>query len=33
MTWKFQMQHLLMAKDVMDHVTDTVPDPGEDAAA
>ena len=32
-TWKFQMQHLLMAKDVWDHVQETAPDPGEDAAA
>ena len=32
-TWKFQMQHLLMAKDVWDHVQGTAPDPGEDAAA
>ena len=32
-TWKFQMQHLLMAKEVWEQVTGTVPDPGEDAAA
>jgi len=32
-TWKFQMQHLLMAKDVWDHVNGTAEDPGEVAEA
>lgn len=32
-TWKFQMQHLLMAKEVWDHVDGTAVDPGDDAEA
>ena len=32
-TWKFQMKHLLIAKEVWEHVDGTVQPPGEDAAA
>ena len=32
-TWKFQMQHLLTAKEVWDHVDGTAVDPGDDAEA
>ena len=32
-TWKFQMKHLLIAKEVWEHVDGSVQPPGEDAAA
>ena len=32
-TWKFQMKHLLIAKEVWEHVDGTVQPPGEDEAA
>ena len=32
-TWKFQMEHLLIAKEVWEHVVGTAPDPGDDATA
>ena len=31
--WKFRMQHLPMAKEVWEYVEETVPPPGDDAAA